>query len=72
MRISYDRERDILLLETSKKEIDYAEEVGSIIVHFSKDKKPVLLEILDASDFISAATKATIKAKEERLVHLSI
>ncbi len=42
---------DALLIELSDKKIDYAEE-GQMIIHFSKDGKPVLLEILDAKDFI--------------------
>ena len=46
MRVKYDRETDILLLETSPQPIAYAEEMGSIIVHFTEDGKPVLLRYL--------------------------
>ena len=49
MKISYNRKNDILIYEVSEEPIDYAEEVGPIIVHFSKKGKPVLMEILDAS-----------------------
>ncbi len=63
MKISYDREEDILMVETAPGKIDYAEEMGPIIVHFNKDDKPVLLEILNASDFLSMATKSSIKAE---------
>ena len=70
MRIGYDREKDILLIEVSKKPVDYAEEMGSFIVHFSKKGHPVLLEVLDASDFLSAATRVTAQAKTEHLVPL--
>lgn len=69
MKINYNREKDIMLVEVSRKQIDYAEEAGPIIVHFSKDRHPVLLEILDASDFLIAATKASIKPKQEKLVY---
>lgn len=53
MKISYNREQDILMYEVSEESIDYAEEMDSMIVHFTKDGKPVLLEILDASEFLA-------------------
>ena len=62
MNIRYDREEDILTYEVSPDKIDYAEELNSIIVHFTKEGKPVLLEILDASDFIAETTRAAITA----------
>ena len=65
MNISYDRETDIMMLELSKAKIDHAEQAGSIIIHFSKKDKPVMLEILDASEFITATLKSSIRAKKE-------
>jgi uncharacterized protein YuzE len=44
--------------------IDYAEEAGSIIIHFTKDGKPVLIEILDASELLMAVIKALTISKE--------
>lgn len=70
MRIGYDREKDILLIEISRKAVDHAQEMGPLIVHFSKANHPVLLEVLDASDFLSAATKITARARKEQLVPL--
>ena len=70
MRIGYDREKDILLIEVSRKPVDYAEELGPFIIHFSKQGHPVLLEVLDASDFLSAAIKVTARAKTEQIVPL--
>jgi uncharacterized protein YuzE len=67
MKISYDRHHDIILLELSSSAIDYAEKVGPIIVHFSKADKPVLLEILDASEVLSTIVKNSLRAKEEKL-----
>ena len=64
MRIRYNREDDVLLIEISDEEIDYAEEVGNMIIHFSKDGKPVLLEILDASEFLVEVLKASMKGIE--------
>lgn len=72
MRVRYDRAKDILLLEVSHKKIDFAEEVGPIIVHFSKERHPVMLEILDASEFLTRLTTATIKTKEDKFIKLQI
>lgn len=63
MKLSYDRSEDILTVETAPGDIDHAEEMGPVIVHFTKEGKPVVLEILDASEFLSLATKSSIKAE---------
>jgi uncharacterized protein YuzE len=62
MKVQYDREDDILTLELSGEKIDHAEEVEDRIVHFSAEDRPVLLEILDASDFLARLTKITATA----------
>ncbi len=52
--MKYDREADVLTLEADKSaKIDYARELGNIIVHFTKDNLPVLVEILNASRVLS-------------------
>ena len=56
-KISYEPEADVLSWEISKKGIDYAEEVGDMVVHFSKDNTPVYVEILEASKFLSRARR---------------
>ncbi len=53
MKVRYDREDDILTIKVSGESIDYAEEIGPVIVHFTKDGKAVLFEILDATEFFS-------------------
>jgi len=65
MRIRYSRDEDILIIEFSDEKIDYAEEMGPIIVHFTEDEKPVMLEILDASEFIAEISKIAMRAKYE-------
>lgn len=65
MKISYNREQDILMYEVSDEPIDYAEEVGPIIVHFTKSGRPVLIEILDASEFLAETAKITMKSLDE-------
>ncbi len=70
MKVSYNREQDILMYEISGEPIDYAEEVGDIIVHFTKKGKPVLLEILDASEFIAETTRITMRTINETPVEV--
>ncbi len=61
MKIKYNRAEDIMLVEISSDSIDFAEETDYVIVHFSESGKPVLLEISDASRFISAAVQSAMK-----------
>ena len=61
MKIKYDRDADILTLEFSESGIDHAEEAGPMIIHLSEDNKPVLVEILDASQFLADMTRISIK-----------
>jgi len=58
------------MYEVSEEPIDYAEEVGQIIVHFTKESKPVLLEILDASEFLGETTKITMRTLDETPVEV--
>jgi uncharacterized protein YuzE len=68
MKIGYDREVDILMIEISDAKIDYAEEAGPMIIHFTKDNKPVLIEILDASEFLADVTKISMRTTTRRTV----
>ena len=63
-KISYSKDVDALLIELSDKQINYAEEEGQMIIHFSKDDEPVLLEILDAKDFVLSSLSSLMKEKE--------
>jgi uncharacterized protein YuzE len=72
MKVKYSRGEDILLIEVSDEPIEHAEEVGPIIVHFTKDEKPVLLEILDASEFLAETTKITMKSGSEGEIEASV
>ena len=70
--MKYNREADILMMEVNKDAIDYAEEVGPLIVHFNKKNKPVLLEILDARQFLSQATRASKLGKGKEFHKISV
>lgn len=63
-KIKYSKDVDVLMVELSDKPIDYAEEEGQVIVHFSHDGEPVLLEILDAKEFILNMLSSVMKEKE--------
>jgi len=52
-KISYEPEADVLMWEITDKPIDYAKEIGNVVVHFTKDGVPVLIEILEASKFLA-------------------
>jgi len=62
MKIVYDREEDILMIEVlPNAPIDHAEQVGSVITHFNAQGQLVLLEVLDASAFVEALVQAGLK-----------
>lgn len=63
-KIRYSKDVDALLIELSDKPIDHAEEEGQIIIHFSKDNEPVLLEILDAKEFLLSSFTTLLAEKE--------
>ncbi len=52
MKVKYSKEDDVLMIELNKQPIDYAEQSGDLIVHFSPKREAVLLEILDAVQFL--------------------
>ncbi|HLD57315.1 MAG TPA: DUF2283 domain-containing protein [archaeon] len=67
MKYKYDQETDILVITLSNEKPDFGEQRESIITHYSKQGKPIEIEILDASKTALDMMKAMIDAK--RLVH---
>jgi uncharacterized protein YuzE len=63
-KIKYSKDVDALLIELSDRPIDFAEEQGQFIIHFSKDREPVLLEVLDAKNFLMSTLHSLIEEKE--------
>ena len=45
--------------------IDHAEQAGPVIAHFTAAGELVLLEVLDASAFLSAAVRAALRGEEQ-------
>lgn len=65
VKIKYDTDADVLSWELSKKtKIDYASEVGNIVVHFTKNHIPVLIEVLEASKLIRQSKRTVEKARD--------
>lgn len=57
MKFKYNKEDDVLMIELNKKPIDYAEQSGDLIVHFSPKREAVLIEILDAAKFLKQSAQ---------------
>lgn len=68
-KMSYEPEADILRIETSSKPIDYATEIGNLVVHFSPQGIPVYFEILEASKFLKQAATLLRPAHLDILTH---
>lgn len=60
-RILYEPEDDVLNIWVSDKHFDYAEDEDGVITHYTKNREPVYIEILDASRFLSKEKKAFYK-----------
>jgi len=63
-KIKYSKDVDALIIELSDSPIDFAEEEGQFIIHFSKNREPVLLEVLDAKSFIINSLSSLLEEKE--------
>lgn len=57
MKVRYDKDEDILMIELERGKIDDAYETDSMIVHVDIKQKPLLLEIFNASEFFAAEGK---------------
>ena len=62
MKAQYNRENDVLMLHLGEGVIDHAEDAEGLIIHFSAEDRPLLVEILEASDFLARLTKMTATA----------
>lgn len=63
-KIYYEPEDDVLNIWVSEKRFDYAEDEDGVIIHYTKDREPVYIEILDASRFFKKTAK-TLPAKTQ-------
>ena len=68
-KIAYDAGADVLSVESATRTaIDHAEEMGNLVVHFSKRNKPVLVEILEASRLFKSQPKSLRTEIRQNLV----
>ncbi len=58
MKVKYYEDADLLSLRISKEPYFEATQNGDVIVHYSKDGEPVLIEILNAASFLREADKS--------------
>lgn len=62
MKMKYSRDVDILTIElNASAQIVHAEQADGMIVHFDPNDQPVLLEIFDAHQFVSAIVDAVME-----------
>ena len=55
-KMSYEPEADVLRIETDRRPIDHATEIGNVVVHFSAEGIPAYFEILEATRFLKRAS----------------
>lgn len=67
MNTRYDKDDDVLMVWFTKKPVEYAEQTGDIIMHFTKDNHPVLMEILNASAFLMHTSQALPAGLRQRI-----
>lgn len=65
MKLKYYKEDDMLVITFSEKPVDDSFEVENAILEVNKDNEPVSLEILHASRFFDAQSKALPKEVKE-------
>ena len=69
MKAKYYSEDDLLVLKLSDKPYDYADKIGTFIIHYTKSKEPVLLEILNASKFLKETAEALPYSTLDKILH---
>lgn len=66
MKVKYYKDADLLSIRVSKKLFEYAVQEGDVIVHYTKKGDPVLIEILDAADFLKKSAQVLpVKLKRD-------
>lgn len=62
-KMRYDREDDVLMIWFAEGlKVDHAEHVGQTILHVSEKGEPILLEILNAQEFVTALVRTAMAA----------
>lgn len=62
-RIQYSPDVDALLIELSDEPIAYAEDEGSLIIHYSPSGEVVTIEVLDVKEFMAKQSPAEVSCE---------
>jgi hypothetical protein len=68
--MQYDAEANLISWEINKDPISHAIELGNFIIHLSKSRKPVLIEILSASKFIGQFDKLKLEDFKKQIASI--
>jgi len=63
MEYKYDPETDILLIKLSDEKPDFGDQKENIITHYSKQGKPIEIEIMDASKTAVKIVETVLQGK---------
>lgn len=66
MKVHYDKDEDILMIELARKKIDDTIETEHSLVSVTEKGEPVLLEIFDASKFFIEESKVLPKEIKQK------
>lgn len=67
LKTRFDREDDVLTIFLGKGKIDDTQQSGNVIAHLSSKGEVLLLEILNASEFLKAQSRALPKDVKEQI-----
>lgn len=67
MKVKYYEDADLLSLRISNKPYYDATKSGDVIVHYTKEGQPVLIEILNAAKFLKDTDKSLPKRFQKEL-----
>lgn len=67
MKAKYYKDADLLSLRISNIPYKYARQDGDVIVHYSDNKEPVLIEIVNAAKFLKNTTQMLSKRLQKEI-----
>ncbi len=70
MKAKYYPEDDMLVLKYSEKPYTHAEKIGMFVIHYTKNNEPVMLEILNASQFLRETTEILPYTMKNRMFNI--
>ncbi len=71
MKVHYDKEEDILMIELARKKIDDSYETEHSLISVDSKGEPILVEIFEAKKFFSEEGKVLPKEIKQKFFSLS-